>query len=198
VIGDESRYVFAKTISRYFDIYVYRLSPDLPPVLDDELDLPDELFESDLIFSHAFHPNVNADIVKRAEESGVKVVIIAGNYGFLRRRGKVKVLVGDVCCSKLLRGCEFFEKFGIPEFEVEIDDDFRLGDVRVRRSAPCGATYFVAEKLRGESVESAPTKAGLYAQLYPCLASRGRGGGIHKAGNIHMMAMERAIRKALR
>jgi len=198
VIGDDSRYIFAKTISRHFDIYVYRLPADLPPVIDEDVPLPLELFDSNVILSYAFHPNVNADIVRMAEEFGVKVVLIAGNYGFLRKIGRTRVLVGDVCCSKIVKGCEFFEKFGIPEFEVRVDEDYRLEEIRVVRSAPCGATYYVAERLKGETIEEAPTKAGLYTQLYPCLASRGVRGGIHKAGNIHKLAMERAIRRALR
>jgi len=198
VIGDDSRYVFAKTISRHFDIYVYRLPANLPPVIDEDVPLPRELFDTDIVLSYAFHPNVNVDIVRKAEEFGVKVVLIAGRYGFLRKIGKTRVLVGEVCCSKLVKGCEFFEKFGIPEFEVDVDDDYRLKYVRVRRSAPCGATYFVAERLKGVTIEEAPAKAGLYTQLYPCLASRGVRGGIHKAGNIHKLAMKRAISRALR
>ncbi|MEM4645668.1 MAG: DUF166 family protein, partial [Archaeoglobaceae archaeon] len=64
-------------------------------------------------------------------------------------------------------------------------------------SAFCGASYFVAEKLKGIRIEEAPEKAGYYAQIFPCTASRGPGGGIHKAGNAHKKAMEKAIVKAL-
>jgi len=198
VLGDETREIFAKTISRFFDIYVYRLPKDIPPVLDDGFDFPEELFETDIILSYAFHPDVNVELIRKAEENGIKIVLIAGNFRFLRRRsGNVRVIVEDVCCSTLVKGCEFFEKFGIPEFEVSIDEFDRLKDVRVVRSALCGATFFVADKLRGVCIEDAPTKAGYLTQIYPCLASRGLRGGIHKAGMIHKLAIERAIKRAI-
>ncbi len=197
VLNDETREIFAKTISRFFDIYVYRLPDYLPPVLDEGFDFPDELFETDIILSYAFHPDINLELIGRAEDAGVKIVLIAGKFGFLRKRSrKIRVIVEDVCCSTLVKGCEFFEKFGIPEFEVSIDSG-RLEDVKVIRSALCGATFFVADKLRGVRIEEAPTKAGYFTQIYPCLASRGLRGGIHKAGMIHKLAIERAIRRAI-
>ncbi len=197
VIGDESREVFAKTISRFFDIYVYRLPESLPPVLDEGLELPAELFETDVILSYAFHPDFNAELIRMAEKMGVGIVLIAGRFKFLKRMSKsVRVIVEDVCCSTLVKGCEFFEKFGIPEFEVGLDEFGRLKDVRVVRSAPCGATYFVASGLKGIDAREAPRMAGYLTQIYPCLSSRGLGGGIHKAGKIHMLAIERAIRRA--
>ncbi len=198
VLGDETREIFAKTISRFFDIYVYRLPDDLPPVLDDGLEFPKEIFETDIILSYAFHPDVNVELVRKAEESRVKIVLIAGNFRFLRKRSrKIRIIVEDVCCSTFVKGCEFFEKFGIPEFEVSIDEFDRLEDVKVIRSALCGATFFVADNLRGVCIEDAPTKAGYLTQIYPCLASRGVKGGIHKAARIHKLAIERAIRRAI-
>ncbi len=197
VLGDQSKEIFAKTISRFFDIYVYRLPEDIPDVLDDEFEFPEKLFEVEVLISYAHRGDLNADLVKIAEEKGVKLVLIAGNFGFLRRKGKTRVVVEDVCCSTYVRGCEFFERFGIPEFEVEIDSG-RIADVEVRRSSLCGASYFVAENLRDVRVEYAPVKAGFLVQIYPCLASRGFRGGIHKAANIHKLAIERAIRRAER
>jgi hypothetical protein len=41
----------------------------------------------------------------------------------------------------------------------------------VERSAPCGSTHYVAEKLTGLRVEEAIPQAGLHAHHYPCLAS---------------------------
>lgn len=198
VLGDGTREIFAKTISRFFDIYVYRLPDDLPPVLDDGLEFPEELFETDIILSYAFHPDVNVELIRKAEDSRVNIVLIAGNFRFLRRRSRnVRVIVEDVCCSTFVKGCEFFERFGIPEFEVSIDEFDRLEDVKVIRSALCGATFFVADNLRGVYIEDAPTKAGYLTQIYPCLASRGVKGGIHKAARIHRLAIERAIRRAI-
>jgi hypothetical protein len=41
----------------------------------------------------------------------------------------------------------------------------------VQRSAPCGSTHLVAEKLTGVHIKEAVPQAGLHAHHYPCLAS---------------------------
>jgi len=198
VLRDKAREIFVKTISRFYDVFVYGLPENLPEVIDDEIDLPKELFKTDIVLSYAFHPDVNVELIKKAEEGCVKIVLIAGNFKFLRKlSNKIRVIVEDVCCSTLVKDCEFFKRFGIPELEVRIDDFDRLEEVRVIRSALCGATFFVADKLKGVSIEEAPTKAGYLTQIYPCLASRGIGGGIHKAAMIHKLAVERAIKRAI-
>ena len=198
VLRDKAREIFVKTISRFFDVIVYRLPEDLPEIIDDEINFPEKLFKTDIILSYSFHPDVNVELIKKAEEREVKIVLIAGNFKFLRKlSNKIRIIVEDVCCSTLVKDCEFFKKFGIPEFEVSIDEFDRLEEVRVVRSALCGATFFVADRLRGVSIEEAPTKAGYLAQIYPCLASRGIGGGIHKAAMIHKLAVERAIKRAI-
>ncbi|MFP4559205.1 MAG: DUF166 family protein, partial [Archaeoglobaceae archaeon] len=93
---------------------------------------------------------------------------------------------------------EFFRYFGKPEFEVDLDPDKKkIEDVRVVRSAFCGATHSVAENLKNVSIDEAPSLAGYYTQIYPCLASRGIEGKIHLAAKIHLKSMEKAIRKAL-
>jgi len=192
ILRDRSRMIFAKTISKFFDVLVFKLPEHLPDFIE-EFEFPDELFR-DVILSYAFHPDVNLELVKKANEKDVKCIIIAGKYKFVKRcSNKIKVLVGDACCSHLIRNIEFFEKFGIPEFKVEIKDNL-IENVEVVRSAPCGATFFVANKLKGVHVSEAPMKAGYFTQLY-CLGSRGTGGAIHKAANIHKLAIERAIKR---
>ncbi len=185
VYRERAREVFVRTIGEFFDVLAVKLDEDLPPMLE-EFDLPEELFECDVVISYAFHPDINLEIAERAKG----LVIVVGRDRYLRRKG---VVVEEVCCATL-RKHPFFERFGIPEFEVRVEDG-KLEDIKVLRSAPCGATYFVAEKLKGVEVENAPTLAGYYTQIYPCLSTRGLGGGIHKAGKVHELAMMRAIRK---
>ena len=198
VLGDTTRRIFVETISKFFEVFVCELPNDLPDVIDEEFEFPEELFEADIILSYAFHPDVNIELIKKAEERGVKYVLVAGGFKFLKRFAKnVRVIVDDVCCSTFVKGIEFFERFGIPEFEITLSDDGKIKDVRVVRSALCGATFFVAEKLKGLSVEEAPRMAGYFTQIYPCLASRGIKGGIHKAANLHKLAVERAIKRAI-
>ena len=111
----------------------------------------------------------------------------------------MKVIWEDVCCATPYIQdediSEFFAEFGLPEFDVIVEDG-RIKDVKVKRAAICGSTYFVAESIKGMDVSEAPTKAGYFTQIYPCFASRGIDGKIHQAANIHKKQVERAIQRA--
>lgn len=190
---------------KFFELELYELPSDLPELIENAseyLKLPPKMPE--LVVSFANHGDINLELIRQASERGTRILIIsggakAGAYKQLKAEGEkrgIRVLWEEICCTTpKLRDHEFFEHFGAPEFEVEVEGDL-IKDVRVLRSAFCGATYFVAEKLKGVKVSEAPSKAGYFAQVFPCLASRGPGGGIHKAGNAHKKAMERAIERA--
>ncbi len=65
--------------------------------------------------------------------------------------------------------------FGWPRLTIEVDrHSGKIVGVKVERSAPCGSTHLVAEKLIGIPVEEAVPQAGLFAHVYPCLASMAR------------------------
>ena len=198
----------AEQIARKFDVVTFRLPDELPEIIDDpeEIELPDYLFTADLILSYALHPDVNYEIIRRAEGTNVKYVVLpggakSGSRAQLRELGEkhgVRVVWEDVCCATPLIEDEeigdFFREFGMPEFEIVVEDGV-IKDVKVRRSAICGSSYFVAEKIRGLSVDDAPSKAGYFTQIYPCFASRGIDGKIHRAAHIHKRQVERAIEK---
>jgi NAD-dependent dihydropyrimidine dehydrogenase PreA subunit len=63
----------------------------------------------------------------------------------------------------------FASRFGKPE--VEMDGNERVLSVRVKRSAPCGSTFYVAENIRGVPLEDVDVVAGEKFHNYPCLAS---------------------------
>ncbi|MET1123910.1 MAG: DUF166 family protein [Archaeoglobaceae archaeon] len=194
--------------SRHFDVYVHEIPAELPELIEEpeELVKLPEGVEADIVISFAAHPDVNLAVLREAARRGVKLVVFsggsaAGSYAQLKKEGErlgVKVIWEEICCATpAVEGFEeFFSKFGSPEVEVELEGD-KIKDVRVLRSAFCGATYFVAEKLRGARIDEAGRLAGFYTQIYPCMASRGIEGGIHKAARAHKSALERAIKKAL-
>ena len=64
----------------------------------------------------------------------------------------------------------FARYFGMPEVELEVQDDV-VKAVKVLRGAPCGSTHYAASRLVGLNVQEAPRLAGLFVQTYPCLAS---------------------------
>ncbi len=196
----------AEQIARKFEVVTFRLPDELPEIIDEpeEIELPDYIFDADIILSYALHPDVNYEIIRRAEGTRVKYVILpggakSGSRMQLKELGEkhgVRVVWEDVCCATPLIDDEeigeFFREFGMPEFEIVVEDGV-IKDVIVKRAAICGSTYFVAEKLKGMRVDEAPSKAGYFTQIYPCFASRGIDGKIHRAAHIHKRQVERAI-----
>ncbi|HML05368.1 MAG TPA: DUF166 family protein, partial [Methanobacterium sp.] len=65
---------------------------------------------------------------------------------------------------------EFTETFGQPELEIETRDNL-IKNVEVKRGAPCGSSWFVADMLSNVPVEEAEFEAGKRYHNYPCLAS---------------------------
>lgn len=95
----------------------------------------------------------------------------------------------------------FATHFGVPEVELEMRDG-SVAEVRVLRGAPCGSTWFMAERLRGTEEGDAPSRAGTLVQIYPCLASRRierllGDAPIHFAGYLAERAVEDALKKAI-
>ncbi len=197
-------------ISKKFETVSFKMPDELPEIIDDteSIEIPDEIFDSDIILSYALHPDVNYEVIRRSKGRKVKYIILpggakSGSAYQLKKLGEevgVRVLWEDICCATpLIKDrdlIEFFKSFGMPEFEIRVKNGI-IEDVKVKRSAICGSSYFVAEKIKGLRIEDAPTKAGYFTQIYPCFATRGLEGGIHRAANIHKSQVEKAIRKAL-
>ena len=96
----------------------------------------------------------------------------------------------------------FAKKFGSPRFKVEVDNN-RLVKIKVIRGTPCSSAYFVSKKLLNVDVKSAPMLAGLYTQVYPCLATHSVDPVIgeemiHLSAELMKKAIQNAINKALK
>jgi len=97
---------------------------------------------------------------------------------------------------------EFTKYFGKPEVEIEVDKG-KVISATVKRSAPCGSTYYVAEKIVGIETKELIVKAGLLLHYYPCLASMEYDPilgdtPLHIAGLILKKAVSKALREAIR
>ncbi len=66
---------------------------------------------------------------------------------------------------------QFARYFGQPAFEVVVNAERHVGEVRVARDAACGCARYVAEGLVGKPVDDAEYEAGMLHHHYPCLAS---------------------------
>jgi hypothetical protein len=210
VLKGKTRKKDVELMKEHFEVNVFEIPSELPEFIEEPetfLQIPEEFFDVDMVVSYAVHPDINLELIRLAGEKGVGLVVLsggskAGSYIQLKKEGErrgVRVVWEEICCAtpklKDEKYSEFFEYFGMPEFEVKISDD-RIEYVEVKRSAFCGATFFVAEKIKGLDVNSAPSKAGYFTQIFPCYASRGIDGGIHKAARVHKKAVEKAIERA--
>ena len=97
----------------------------------------------------------------------------------------------------------FARYFGRPRLRIEVDQpSARIIRVEVERSAPCGSTHLVAEKLIGVHIKEAVPQAGLHAHHYPCLASmemEPTGDTLmHLSGYVLNEEVERSIRPFLK
>lgn len=183
--------------------------PTLPPFMEYPEEfacgIDDRAFDVDLLINFALHPDLTPEIVTRAGRRGVGSVIIAGGLskagsmeelGRISRENDIFIEVCDTLCS--LSGSEdeiigeFTSMLGSPIFKITTKEG-GVHEVEVVRGSPCGGSWWVAENLRGISVDDAPVKAGFFIQIYPCKASRGPGGKIHVAAGIHKKAVEDAL-----
>lgn len=93
---------------------------------------------------------------------------------------------------------EFVKFFGSPILKIETKDEV-IRRVEVLRGAPCGSTWYLAEKLPGIEEDRASDKGALLVQTYPCLASRRidrifSDSPIHVAGHIAVGAVNVALK----
>jgi len=92
---------------------------------------------------------------------------------------------------------EFARRFGSPRVSIKSQDGV-VETVEVLRGAPCGSTWYMAEKLPGARVEDAAGRGALLVQTFPCLASRRidrlfSDAPIHVAGRLAQRAVEAAL-----
>ena len=93
---------------------------------------------------------------------------------------------------------EFARIFGSPRITITAENGV-VRAVEVLRGAPCGSTWYLAEKLPGTRVEEAADRGALLVQTYPCLASRRidrifSDAPIHVAGRIAHKAVDTALK----
>ncbi|UCB43864.1 MAG: hypothetical protein JSV77_04245 [Dehalococcoidales bacterium] len=172
----------------------------LPAIIDDPEDfIPADISQADLLLALSESPETAQLVPAIARLSGVGAVIMPvdnsawlplGLKNQLEREiaglGIVAVFPKTFCTlTENTTGygddletydneyiAAFAKYFGWPKLKIEVD---AAGDkivrVEVERSAPCGSTHYVAEKLVGVPVAEAVPQAGLHAHHYPCLAS---------------------------
>jgi len=203
--------------SRDWRIEAVRLPHRLPPILEEPIDILRDLDISggwELLLFLGESPSAAMLVPEAVRLCDARAVIIpADRYSWLplgleyQLRAElsdmgVEAVFPRPFCSLTPRGLSlidrFAERFGMPRLRIQVEEDIIEG-VEVLRGAPCGSTWFMAERLRGVGVEEAAERAGLLVQIYPCLASRGveppfDDAPIHISARLAMGAVERGLK----
>jgi len=166
-----------------WEINTLTLNVDLPDIVDNPEDfLPKEIPDADLILFLIQDSKKIELLPPLARRCGAKAVIVAVDSLWLqpglRRQIEKELQIPStfprVLCTLVEQGNplidEFATHFGLPEFEIEVENGI-IKKVTVKRDTPCGCATFVAENLPGTKAEDAAIRAGLLNNNYPCMAS---------------------------
>lgn len=163
---------------------IHEVDEDLPEFIDDvEEYIPENLPEADLILAMGLYGDINMIIPAVAEKTGAKSIIVPIHDPQQIPAGLQKEIEDEISDKKIVFPkpfCtlkpagdkyidEFTHVFGKPELEIE--SNTLINKINVKRGAPCGSTWFVAEKLINTPVEDAELESGRRYHNYPCLAS---------------------------
>lgn len=180
-----------------FDLVVFDIDEQLPPVLDDTSAYLPEKLEGDLVLDYLRHNDLSEDLALLCASQ--QIPCIASGKKIIGKG----VLNPPTCCglARYDNLGEYGDHFGAPEFEVEIEDG-KITDVQVVRGAPCGASWEAARRLIGHPAEDAVRKIGLDTQFY-CTANpagwdpiHGKS-PVHFAGKMHSRQLKKALEKVL-
>ena len=179
IINTMAKMGFASSI-----VGIHEVGENLPEFIDDiEEYIPHDLPEADLILSLGLYGDINMIIPAVARETGAKSIIVPIHDPKQIPIGLQKEIENEVedkkivfpkpFCSLKPVGDKYIDRFsevfGKPELEIKADKLIR--NIEVKRGAPCGSTWFVAEKLENIPVDEAEFEAGGRYHNYPCLAS---------------------------
>lgn len=178
---------------------VISIDDALPPVIDDTSHyLPAEI-SADLVLDYLKHPDLSYDLASRCAKLDIPVIASG------KKIPNPKTFTPPTCCGLTRQaGIGLYgERFGAPEFSVTLADNGNIESIDTLRGAPCGATWEAAIKLIGLPARDVAKQIGLEAQFF-CVADpagwdpiHGKS-PVHFAGNIHYMALKKAVEKALK
>lgn len=157
---------------------------DLPEFIDDfEPYIPKDLPNCDLILAMGLKGDINMILPEIASKTRAKSVVVEvhdpsqippGLQSEIETSFKdVNVVFAKPFCSLVPVGDhvidEFAKYFGKPDIEIEGENYIK--NINVKRGAPCGSTWYVAEELEGIPFEDAELESGNKIHNYPCVAS---------------------------
>jgi len=163
---------------------IHEVPDNLPEFIDNvEKFVPENLPEADLILSVGLYGDINMIIPIVAKKTGAKSTIVPIHDpkqippGLQKEieaeSGDRKVVFPKPFCTLEPVGDKYIDEFAetFGKVELEIEADKLIKNIKVKRGAPCGSTWFVADMLVNTPVLEAEFEAGRLYHNYPCLAS---------------------------
>lgn len=173
-------------------ITVVAIDQHLPEFVDEpEEYIDDAQIKADLVLDYLTHPDLSHYLIQACNRKKIPV-IASGKHS-------EQAYTPFTCCGlgKHKRLGSYGERFGFPEYRVELDGD-RIKTIKVVRGAPCGATWEAFADVIGTPVDEALTMLPRLVQ-YLCMANPGRfdpitgKSPVHFAGHAHHAALRKAI-----
>jgi hypothetical protein len=223
---DSCKYLIYNHVSNIRAAIALSSPSELPAFIDDpEKYLPKNIPEVDLCIASGLHKDLLLELPKHLQKAGVKGLIVP-TEDFVEIPSGVRRQLNEKCqgldiesafpkpfCS--LEPSEdrptisrFITELGVGRPLMEISTVKRGGSkfiesAVVRRSAPCGSTWYVARKLIGQSTETERLHEAIAKahHSYPCTATMGADPEtkepiLHIAGYIIREEVEKALRRA--
>lgn len=197
---------------------VFQISANLPTFVEDPQSYLPRVPECDVVVALELHPDLLLALPEHLVKSKVKALIVPADESHWLKPGLRKQLretLEDLCmeyafpkpyCSL---DCEpshpvinqFISHFkiGRPHVEVELKGD-TIHTARCIRSAPCGSTWYICEKLKNVCIDDVIEAVSAAHHSFPCNASMVQDAEIkdtllHKAGYIVREAVCEALKK---
>ena len=135
-----------------FEIQTYDIDGPLPTVIDDSSPYLPKTIEADLVLDYLKHRDLSEDLSILCRKLNIPVVASG------KKLTKGDAICTPTCCTLARYGClgDYGVNFGAPEIEVITDKEI-IKEIKVKRGAPCGATWHAAGKIKDMPIEDALT-----------------------------------------
>ncbi len=169
--------------------WVCELPRELPSFIDDPQEyLPDAVPDVDVLVVIGLHPDLLAGLPSLVKESNVKAILVPledrewcppglrTQVAEELSEAGIEVVFPKPFCSLTLTGNRYIDLFveryriGRPLIKVEVEDEV-IRSAHVVRSAPCGATWYIARQVSGKTIKGVWEIVSKAHHSYPCTAS---------------------------
>lgn len=170
---------------------IFNITDPLP----DFIEAPEQFittdFEADLVLCFIKHPDLGHYLADVCQRKGIPMVASGCKID--------NAITPFTCCGlgKSDKLGAYGEQFGVPELEAEVSGG-RIRALAVKRGASCGATWEVADKVLGLTLEEALPTIAREVQ-YLCIANPSAfdpisgHSALHYAGEVHIAALKKAF-----